>query len=100
MKTADGAYRPISGGDHIIAFERSRADSRLICIVPRLTWTLSGGEKPWPRGEVWGNTSIEVSTSARWRNVFTGEEHDGATLKVRDVLGVFPVAWLVATGRS
>jgi hypothetical protein len=32
--------------------------------------------------------------------VFTGEHHGGATLALRDVLGVFPIAWLVATGRS
>jgi (1->4)-alpha-D-glucan 1-alpha-D-glucosylmutase len=96
----DGAYRPISAGEHIIAFERSRTDARLICIVPRLTWTLTGGQHAWPSGEIWGKTSIEVGASARWRNVFTGEHHGGATLALRDVLGVFPIAWLVATGRS
>jgi isoamylase len=96
----DGSYRPIDGGDHVIAFERARGTSRLICVVPRLSYTLTAGRFPWPRGDVWGGTTLAVDTKTRWRNVFTGERFDGDRLALCDVFVTFPVAWLVAEAAS
>ena len=90
----EGSYRPISAGDHVIAFERTHGERRLVCIAPRLPRTLTRGERPWPLGETWGDATVEVLAGA-WRNAFTGERHAGGTLRLRDVLGTFPVAWLV-----
>jgi len=95
----DGSYRAIEGGTHIVAFERSRSSQRLVCIAPRLPYTLTKGRFAWPRGtEAWGNATIELGgdASTTWRNAFTGEKHTGSTLALGDVLGAFPVAWLSA----
>jgi len=89
----DGGYRPIAAGDHVIAFERARADQRLVCVVPRLPWKLAGG---LPLGEVWGDATIDLGVSARWRNPFTGETFDDQNVRLRDMFASFPVAWLVA----
>ncbi|MBA3542659.1 MAG: hypothetical protein H0T79_23790 [Deltaproteobacteria bacterium] len=50
----EGTYRPIDGGEHVVAFERAHGSKRLVCIAPRLTWKLAG-EPRWPLGEVWGD---------------------------------------------
>jgi len=91
----DGSYRPIPAGDHVIAFERSRGASRLVCIAPRLPLGRTGGRLPWPLGEAWGDQTIDVGEAATWKNAFTGERWSGATLRLSEVLGAFPLAWLV-----
>jgi (1->4)-alpha-D-glucan 1-alpha-D-glucosylmutase len=91
----EGTYRAIDGGEHVIAFERARGTARLVCIAPRLSWKLSRGERPWPLGDAWGDRSIAVG-AGRWRNAFTGETFEGDQLALRDVLAVFPVAWLTS----
>jgi maltooligosyltrehalose synthase len=80
----------------VIAFERSWARSRLVCVAPRLPRTLTRGRGPWPVGDVWADAALELGEPARWRNAFTGERHEGGALPLRDVFAVFPVAWLVA----
>ena len=95
----EGTYRPMTAdqaGEHVIAFERARAGKRLVCVAPRLPYTLTGGKQPWPIGDVWGDAALEVG-DGRWKNAFTGEEHAGARLRMRDVLATFPVAWLVCS---
>jgi glycogen debranching enzyme GlgX/malto-oligosyltrehalose synthase len=94
----EGGYRPIEAGEHVIAFERSWARSRLICVAPRLPLTLTRGRDrgPWPIGDVWDAAKIDLGAPARWRNAFTGERLEGGALALRDVLAGFPVAWLVA----
>jgi len=89
----DGGYQPLAGGDHVIAFERTRADQRLVCITPRLPWKLG---PQLPVGEVWGDAAIDLGRGERWRNPFTGEAHEGPTLRLRDVFASLPIAWLVA----
>jgi maltooligosyltrehalose synthase len=79
-----------------VAFERAIGGQRLVCVVPRLTSKLVGGNAGWPIGDAWGDTKIDVGASARWRNAFTGEQLEGSSLQLRDVLATFPVAWLVA----
>ncbi|MBV8758465.1 MAG: malto-oligosyltrehalose synthase, partial [Deltaproteobacteria bacterium] len=94
----EGTYRAIDGGDHIVAFERARGGTRLVCVAPRLPYTLRAGRHPWPLGDAWGDTAIEVGAGT-WTNAFTGEQlsSSGDRLRLRDVLATFPVAWLVCT---
>ncbi|MBA2538835.1 MAG: malto-oligosyltrehalose synthase [Deltaproteobacteria bacterium] len=92
----EGSYRPLSAGPHAIAFERARGNAKMICIAPRLPRTLTRGNSPWPLGEVWGDTRVEVGMSTVWRNALTGERFEGATFALRDVLATFPIAWLIA----
>jgi (1->4)-alpha-D-glucan 1-alpha-D-glucosylmutase len=87
----EGTYRAIDGGPHVIAFERAHRGKRLVCVVPRLPWKLAQG---WPLGDAWGDAALAVG-GERLRNVFTGEVHEGESLRLRDVFATFPVAWLV-----
>ncbi|HLL21809.1 MAG TPA: malto-oligosyltrehalose synthase, partial [Kofleriaceae bacterium] len=93
----EGGYRPLDAGEHVVAFERSRSDQRLVCIVPRLPIKLSRGTADWPLGSVWENHTITLGAGTRWRNAFTGEQHEGSSLALADVLATFPVAWLVSS---
>jgi glycogen debranching enzyme GlgX/malto-oligosyltrehalose synthase len=92
----EGAYRAIEVGHHAIAFERARGAAHLVCIAPRLPYKLTGGRQPWPLGDVWGDLGVDLP--GRWRNVFSGETHEGTTLRLREVLRTFPVAWLWSEG--
>jgi (1->4)-alpha-D-glucan 1-alpha-D-glucosylmutase len=95
----EGSYRPLDAGEHVVAFERARGSARLVCVVPRLPWKLTGGATAWPLGARWGDTRLAltgVEPDRSWRNVFTGEALAGDTLALRDVLATFPVAWLVS----
>jgi glycogen debranching enzyme GlgX/malto-oligosyltrehalose synthase len=91
----DGTYRPIDGGPHVVAFERSRGSTRLVCIAPRLSRTLTKGASPCPLGDLWGEARIEIGDGS-WTNAFTNERFEGSNLALRDIFAVFPVAWLVA----
>jgi (1->4)-alpha-D-glucan 1-alpha-D-glucosylmutase len=96
----DGTYAPLDGGKHVIAFERARSNQRLVCVVPRLPYTLTDGRLTWPLGsDAWGDTTIELDgdEGTTWRNAFTGEQHTGSALKLASVLATFPVAWLVTS---
>lgn len=67
--------------DHVIAFMR---DKHCITIVPRLNIL---------RGEGWGDTSFTIP-QGRWLNQMTGDEVEGASLNIGEVLQRFPVALL------
>jgi (1->4)-alpha-D-glucan 1-alpha-D-glucosylmutase len=98
----DGSYEPIQTGRHLIAFRRGLhgpsgrkgpGAQELVCVVPRLTWTLTGGRRPWPLADVWGEQSLELGAGPRI-DLFTGARHEGASLRVADVLRDLPVALL------
>jgi maltooligosyltrehalose synthase len=66
--------------------------------VPRLVVQLVEGWQAIPVGEIWRDTSLplpEGHAGRRWRNIFTGEAHQGGTLGLAALLGGFPVALLV-----
>jgi glycogen debranching enzyme GlgX/malto-oligosyltrehalose synthase len=92
----EGRYEVIEGARHLVAFERSLGDRRLVCVAPRLVRRLTEGRRPWAIGDVWGDAVITLARPGRFRNAFTGETIQGGTLRVAEVLGAFPVAWLVA----
>jgi maltooligosyltrehalose synthase len=87
----EGTYRAIDGGPHVVAFELAHRGKRLVCVVPRLPWKLAQG---WPLGGAWGDATLAVG-GERLRNVFTGEVHEGDSLRLRELFATFPVAWLV-----
>jgi (1->4)-alpha-D-glucan 1-alpha-D-glucosylmutase len=94
----EGSYRAIESGPHVIAFERAHGSSRLVCVVPRLTWRITKGEARWPLGAVWGDREIDLGAPRRWRNAFTSELHEGSTVAASMLFARFPIAWLVSDG--
>lgn len=88
----DGSYEPIQTGRHLLAFRRCLRAQELVCVVPRITWTLTGGRR-WPLADVWEDQSLELGAGPRV-DLFTGARHEGADLRVADVLRDLPVALL------
>jgi isoamylase len=89
-----GAYEPLDGGEHIVAFARVHQRQRAVVVAPRLTRALVPQADRWAMGAVWGDTSIEVPEST-YRDVFTGRLHHASPrLNVADLLSEFPVALL------
>jgi (1->4)-alpha-D-glucan 1-alpha-D-glucosylmutase len=85
----------------LCAFARANGAAASITVVPRLVAGLPT-EAALPLGHAaWGDTRVVLPQrlARRYRNVFTGEEHDcegAATLDVAAVLAHFPVAILIA----
>jgi (1->4)-alpha-D-glucan 1-alpha-D-glucosylmutase len=91
---AQGDYRPIEAEDgsasHICAFARARGEEGIIVIVPRLVYRLYDGGC----SVKWGGTKIGLP-SGEWRDVFTGQLHDGGRpVLMGRLLAHFPVAVL------
>ena len=91
----EGRYQALGDSPNVVAFERGIGEKRLICAVPRLTRQLTKGERTWPLGDVWGESTLEAPGGGRFRNVFSGGELEGTALALRDVFAHFPVAWLL-----
>jgi glycogen debranching enzyme GlgX/malto-oligosyltrehalose synthase len=91
----EGRYTALGESPHLVAFERTLGEKRLLCAAPRLTRRLTEGEPSWPLGPVWGEATLQVPGGKRFRNVFSGEELEGETLSLRQVFANFPVAWLL-----
>ncbi|MFL5383377.1 MAG: malto-oligosyltrehalose synthase [Longimicrobiaceae bacterium] len=99
-----GEYLPVAAtgarAEHVVAFARRGGGSTLLAVTPRLVATLTR-ERDFaiPDGSVWGDTALAGEVVAgRWRNLFTGEEHD--SLRLAEVLADFPVALLVRVQSS
>jgi len=90
----EGSYEPIPGGRHIVAFRRRHGAQELICVVPRLTHSLTGGKPAWPLGEVWGEQALELGEARSWVDLFTGARHTGDRLALAEVFARLPVALL------
>jgi (1->4)-alpha-D-glucan 1-alpha-D-glucosylmutase len=87
---ACGEYLPVvaSGAraEHVVAFARRGGGSTLLAVAPRLVAMLGAAG--------WEDTALSGDVVAgRWRNLFTGVEHD--RLRLADVLADFPVALLI-----
>jgi (1->4)-alpha-D-glucan 1-alpha-D-glucosylmutase len=93
----EGSYEPIHVSDHVIAFERCHDEQRLLCVVPRLMRTLTGGRQPWALGRVWKDATLRLSRAGTFRDVFTGSSLAGEALPLAEVLSAFPVAWLLGS---
>jgi (1->4)-alpha-D-glucan 1-alpha-D-glucosylmutase len=84
---------------HIVAAARRRGDAFALAIVPRLTRSLATGDRPFPLGDVWGDTRVPVPRElGELRDAFTGERvriADGS-LALSHVLRRWPVTLLVS----
>jgi (1->4)-alpha-D-glucan 1-alpha-D-glucosylmutase len=80
-----GQYEPLYAhgvrSGHVVA---ARRGDDVVVVVPRLTIRLDGD---------WADTSLDLPGGA-WRNVLTGDELDGGSMRVGDLLRRFPVALL------
>jgi glycogen operon protein len=91
-----GDYEPLHGGEHVVAFTRGYEQQRLLCCVPRFSYLLTRGERPFPLGEVWQEQSLDVPYAGLYRDLFSGETlRIERTLLLRDVFAHFPLALLV-----
>ena len=94
-----GDYEALEGGEHVVAFTRSFEGERLICCVPRLSYTLTRGNTRFPLGAVWQTTELEVRHAGRYRDVFTGVVHEvDGKLALSRLFADFPVALLLKEG--
>ncbi|HVR18681.1 MAG TPA: malto-oligosyltrehalose synthase, partial [Polyangiaceae bacterium] len=91
-----GDYEPFDAGEHAVAFTRSFEGSRLLCVVPRLPYRMTGGAPSWPLGEVWKDARLEVRHAGIYENVFTGAALDlNGSVPLAEVFREFPVALLI-----
>jgi (1->4)-alpha-D-glucan 1-alpha-D-glucosylmutase len=90
-----GAYRPLASSPHVIAFERTLGEERLVVVVPRITRRLVS-EPAFALGDAWKDDTLDTSRGAIWTSSFSGEVIEGRKLFLRDVFRHFPVAWLRA----
>ncbi|MDQ3035584.1 MAG: malto-oligosyltrehalose synthase [Myxococcota bacterium] len=97
-----GAYEPLEGGEHCIAFARTAEDAAQVAIVTRLPFTLAGERAPI--GEAWGELRIRgaaLADGTRWRDELTDRVHVAADgLSLAEVLAVLPCALLTRLSAS
>ena len=98
-----GKYVPLHAfgpkREHAVSFARENHRQIAIIVVPRLSYSLTGGALCPPLGQFWQETEIPVPSRApeTLENVFTGEKIQVTpqrTLLCREVFGRFPVALL------
>jgi (1->4)-alpha-D-glucan 1-alpha-D-glucosylmutase len=81
----DGEYQPLQArglrAGHVVAFARG---GQVITVVPRLVLQL---------GREWGDTVLELPAGL-WCNMLTGDEVNGGSVPVGELLARFPVGLL------
>ncbi|HXF59976.1 MAG TPA: malto-oligosyltrehalose synthase, partial [Caldilineaceae bacterium] len=113
---ADGGYLALEASgaraEHLCAFARrletaGHPPDELLVVVPRLVYTLTGGEERPPVGaELWADTWVALpeQPAQHYHNLYTGAtitpvRRDGAMLlPVGEALADFPVALLAPSG--
>ncbi|MGZ4817667.1 MAG: malto-oligosyltrehalose synthase [Terriglobales bacterium] len=96
-----GSYSPLRGSgaksEHLVAFAREHDWRMSVTAVPRLPYTLFGGDIS--AEEVWGDTQIPLPSNApaSFVNVLTGEtvQPSSRALSCREIFAHFPVALLI-----
>ncbi len=91
----DGAYTPVEVSDADHAFAFLRGDDVLV-VIPRFTYTLTGGKAGMPLGADWGDLRVSAPVGA-WRNAFSGQSLEASQdgLRLAEVFAELPVAVLV-----
>jgi (1->4)-alpha-D-glucan 1-alpha-D-glucosylmutase len=91
-----GDYEALASGDHVIAFTRGYKSDRLVCCVPRLSYVLTRGERPWPLRDVWKAEQLRLPDGGTYRDVFTGALFRiSGSLRLSELFADFPVALLL-----
>ena len=88
----DGAYTPVevSNPEHAFAYLRGED---VLAVIPRFTYTLSGGKGEIPLGADWAGIQIDVP-AGKWKNAFTGAAVGGGQTSLDQLFAEFPVAVL------
>lgn len=98
MLYAEGDYQALepygARAKNLVAFMRQHSGQACAVITPRLTYTLTGGER-LPVGPIWEDTGVPLPTGA-WLDRLTGRRHEvsGRGLMLAEVLLDFPAALL------
>jgi (1->4)-alpha-D-glucan 1-alpha-D-glucosylmutase len=87
-------YEPLAGDRHLVAFRRRLGARELVCVVPRLTYTLTGGRRPWPLADAWAEQELDLGDPAPRVDLLTGAVHSAARLRLAEVFAALPVALL------
>jgi len=92
-----GTYSPVAAlgpaADRVVAFERWHGADGILVVVPRHSVALGFP----PIGKVWAETQIAPpSGTLEWREIFTGQDHQGPNLRLEEILADLPMAVLVA----
>lgn len=91
----EGDYAPLEvGGDDVVAF--GRGGGAVIAAFVRAPVTVTHGRGAWAVGDVWGARTMTLPPG-RYRDVFTGAEHEGETRLAR-LFDALPVTLLVRHG--
>ena len=98
----NGDYTPLdvtgAKADHVCAFARSGDGVTLVVVVPRLPYSLTGGDvAQLSAPATWGDTAVALP-AGEFRDVFTGKTVNGPASRVADLLAAGPVAVLVTGG--
>jgi (1->4)-alpha-D-glucan 1-alpha-D-glucosylmutase len=81
---ASGGYEAVAAPDRLIAYRRAQGDASLLVVAARFP----------SRGAEWGGHT--VAQTGRWRDLMTGQVHEGPELPVARLLADLPVAVLEA----
>lgn len=65
-------------------------------MVPRLSYTLTGGRQTWPISPVWSEQALELDEALELRDLCTGARHAGTRLRLAELFAELPVALLAA----
>jgi (1->4)-alpha-D-glucan 1-alpha-D-glucosylmutase len=100
---ASGSYEPLDvTTGHAVGFWRHWENRVALAVVPRLTYGLAGPGRYATGERVWGDERVVLPAGAppRYRDVLTGRTlaADSGHLRLGEVLGILPVAALVADG--
>ncbi len=91
----EGAYTPVevSDTDHAFAFLRGED---VMVVIPRFTYTLTGGKAAVPLGADWGDLRVSAPAGT-WRNAFSDRSLEATSdgLRLAEVFAELPVAVLL-----
>ncbi|MCZ2341926.1 MAG: malto-oligosyltrehalose synthase [Bacteroidales bacterium] len=99
-----GEYTPLVAQgtrvEHLCAFARSMGSLTLVMVVPRLLYTLTGGDiTKLMRGDIWEDTVVQLPPGV-FADVCTGRPVVGPLGRVADLFADGPLAVLLSDGTS
>ncbi|HEU4583021.1 MAG TPA: glycogen debranching protein GlgX [Polyangiaceae bacterium] len=95
-----GEYAAVPAGEHAVAFTRTLEGQVVFCCAPRWSLRLTGGQRPWPLGDVWGDQVVTVP-SGEYRDAFTGRLlHSTGSLRLSECFERFPLLLLVSEPKA
>lgn len=93
---ARGDYLPCEAGEHTVAFARTFERDAVICCAARLTYRMTGGQQPFPRGEAWGSRTMTVPIPGRYLDKLTDRRLKlGSAARLSEIYADLPLALLV-----